>query len=111
MNTMREKAADEGIIAENFLKNGFKQEQFATITTPNGGQKINILVGSVRWPANQPGELLPGQPAVNADSYNPFPLRFHNPTNNPNGFDLWIDIIVDKKTNRFATGTINTLTP
>jgi prepilin-type N-terminal cleavage/methylation domain-containing protein len=110
MNTMQGKAGDEGIIAENFLKNGIRQDQIATVN-PGGGQKVNILVGSVRWPANQPGELLPAQPTQNADSYNPFRYVSTGPTNNPTSYDLWIDIFVDGKTNRFCNWSEKYLTP
>jgi len=110
MNTMRDKAADEGIIAENFLKNGIGKDQIATVD-PGGGRKVNILVGSVRWPVGQPGELLPGQPASSADSYIPFRYVSTGPTNNPTTYDLWIDIIVDKKTNRFCNWNDKYLTP
>jgi len=108
MNTMRDKGGDEGIIAQNFLKSGIGQDQIATLTTPGG---VKILVGTVKWPVNQPGELLKDQPAVGADSYNPFRYVSTNPTNNPNGFDLWIDIIVEGKTNRFCNWSEKYLTP
>jgi len=96
---MQGKAGDEGIIAENFLKAGIKPDQVATVTESHGA-KVNILVGSVGWPRGQPGDLL-NQPGGDT-SYNPWRYISTNPTNNPTSFDLWIDIIVDHKTNRFS---------
>jgi len=108
LNTMRGKGGDEGIIADNFLKQGLNQDQIATLTTPAG---VKILVGSVKYPHGQAGELLVDQPTPGAESYNPFRYVSTNPTNNPNGFDLWIDIIVEGKTNRFCNWSEKYLTP
>ena len=55
-----------------------------------------IIVCSVPWPAdlNYP---LPNHPGVN-----PFRYNSSSPTNNPNSFDLWIDVMIDGKTNRIS---------
>ena len=109
MNTMRDKAGDEGIIAENFMKNGIPSSQIVTVNSK--GQQVKILAGTVRWPAGQPGELLANQPATGAESYNPIRYVSTNPTNNPTSYDLWIDIIVDKKTNRFCNWSEKYIVP
>jgi prepilin-type N-terminal cleavage/methylation domain-containing protein len=99
MNTMQGKAGDEGIIAENFLKGGIRADQVATIT--ENGAKVNILVGTVGWPSDRPGNPLSAGPAPGT-FYNPWRYNSTNPTNNPGKYDLWIDIFVDGKTNRFS---------
>jgi len=96
MNTMQGKAGDEGIIAENFLKSGLSAQQVATIGA------VNILIGTVGYPRLQPGELLPNQPPGADLTYNPWRYNSTNPTNNPGRYDLWLDIIIDGKTNRFC---------
>jgi hypothetical protein len=65
--------------------------------------KVKILVGSVGWDSSvgQPVPTLPGGPAT-VPKLNPFRYISTNPTNNPKSFDLWIDIIVQGKTNRIC---------
>lgn len=50
-----------------------------------------VLVSSIKWPFG-----------VNPPVYNPWRYNSSSPTNNPNSFDLWVDIIVDGKTNRIS---------
>jgi hypothetical protein len=62
---------------------------------------VNILIGTVGYPAGQPGDLI-SQPAGSDTHYNPWRYNSTNPTNNPGRYDLWLDIIIDGKTNRFC---------
>lgn len=57
---------------------------------------IRLLTCSVNWPLNL-GNGVTGEPEINPWRYNAT-----NPTNNPGGFDLWVDIYVGGKTNRVS---------
>ncbi len=39
---------------------------------------------------------------ANGRKLNPWRFNSSNPTNNPNSFDLWVDVLVGGKTNRFS---------
>ena len=58
-----------------------------------------LLVCSIRWlddPARQ--IVLNGV----TTGLNPWRYVSNNPTNNPGAFDLWVDIVIDGKTNRIS---------
>lgn len=96
MNTTKG-AGDEGMIAKNFIPN-LKPTQVATMVSG-----VKILVGSVGWQPNPWQPMPPGSPyGPQKDGVNPFVYVSTNPTNNPNSFDLWIDIQVRGKTNRIC---------
>jgi prepilin-type N-terminal cleavage/methylation domain-containing protein len=85
-------AGDEGMAAQKFIRE-LKPTQVAETTDT---KKVKILVGSVGWDSNiQLGGPIPPKT-------NPFRYISTNPTNNPKSFDLWIDIIVQGKTNRIG---------
>jgi len=86
-------AGDEGMAAQKFIRE-LKPTQIAE--TQAG---VKILVGSVGW--DWPSPLVPMPPAM-SPKINPFRYVSTNPTNNPKSFDLWIDIIVQGKTNRVS---------
>lgn len=87
-------AGDEGRAAQKFIRD-LKPAQVAELKS---GAKI--LVGSVGWdsPTGQPIAV----PPAKVPKLNPFCYVSSNPTNNPNSFDLWIDILVQGKTNRIC---------
>jgi prepilin-type N-terminal cleavage/methylation domain-containing protein len=91
MNATRPNSDDDAARAQKFvvnLKPAYIGEFAAT------GERI--LVASTRWPedsAFQPGP---------APGLNPFRYVSSNPTNNPGSFDLWVDVIISGKTNRFS---------
>jgi prepilin-type N-terminal cleavage/methylation domain-containing protein len=95
MNTTKG-GGDEGMAAQKYLRE-LKPTQVATMISG-----IKILVGSVGWEPNWPWQPLPTTPPNGAQKpgVNPFHYISTNPTNNPNKFDLWIDILVQGKTNR-----------
>jgi prepilin-type N-terminal cleavage/methylation domain-containing protein len=95
MNTTKG-GGDEGMAAQKYLRD-LKPAQVAT--TVKG---IKILVGSVGWEPNWPWQPLPAGPPYGPTKpgMNPFCYVSTNPTNNPKSFDLWIDILVQGKTNR-----------
>jgi prepilin-type N-terminal cleavage/methylation domain-containing protein len=94
-------AGDEGMAANKFLRE-LKPAQVATLG-PLNSAGIKILVGSVGWdsPIGQPIPPAPAGPA-RVPKLNPFRYVSTNPTNNPGKFDLWIDILVQGKTNRIC---------
>ena len=89
---------DEGMAAQKYLRD-LKPAQIATMVTG-----IKILVGSVGWEQNWPWQPLPPGPPYGPQKagLNPFRYVSTNPTNNPKSFDLWIDIMVQGKTNRIC---------
>ncbi len=89
VNCSRGGGGDEGKAARPFL-NGLRNGQYAEIAPG-----IRILTCSVLWPG--PNQWITGMSGVN-----PFRYSSSNPTNNPGSFDLWVDVIVDGKTNRIS---------
>lgn len=87
-------SGDEGMAAQKFIRD-LKPAQVAELKS---GAKI--LIGSVGWDSNN-GQPVPVPPAK-VPKLNPFRYVSTNPTNNPKSFDLWIDIIVQGKTNRIC---------
>jgi prepilin-type N-terminal cleavage/methylation domain-containing protein len=83
INTSRTGAGDESRPAGRFL-NSLKPDETVTITNPPPFL-TKLLVAAVPAPPNY----------INYFSY-----VSSNPTNNPNSFDLWVDVIINGKTNR-----------
>jgi prepilin-type N-terminal cleavage/methylation domain-containing protein len=84
-------SAEEGTKAQNFLS-GLSQSRFAA--SSSGGKPIASLVTSVRGPDSN------YQP-VGVQDVNPF--RYVCPgTNNPNSYDLWIDLQFKGKVYRIS---------
>jgi prepilin-type N-terminal cleavage/methylation domain-containing protein len=94
MNTTKG-GGDEGMAAQKYLRD-LKPAQVATMVSG-----IKILVGSVGWEPN-PWQPIPPGPPIGAEKpgVNPFRYVSTNPTYNPKSFDLWIDILVQGRTNR-----------
>ena len=87
---------DDAPAPVNFIKD-LKPNQIGAV--PDPASPIKILVCSVGWPLNWPSQPLP----YAADKgVNPWNYVSTNPTNNPGSFDLWVDLIIDKKTNRIS---------
>ncbi len=84
-------------VAASFLK-GLNPKQVGELTTAiDQNTDIKLLVASVGWPERWPTQPVPGRPGLN-----PWRYVSTNPTNNPNTYDLWVDIIVQGKTNRVS---------
>jgi prepilin-type N-terminal cleavage/methylation domain-containing protein len=64
-----------------------------TIGDLNG---LKLLVCSLGWPSTQIGAPISGS------TLNPWHYQSTNPTNNPNSYDLWVDVFVGGKTNRIC---------
>jgi prepilin-type N-terminal cleavage/methylation domain-containing protein len=93
MNTTRG-AGDEGVFAVNFLKGSLRPDQVAIL--PSGAK---VLVTTLRWPEGQAYHPVSG---TGFKTVNPWRYNSSNPTNNPGSYDLWVDVIIDGKTNRFG---------
>ncbi len=94
INCTQPGGSDEGRRAKSFLSD-LKPGQVGDLTT-NTTERVKVLLCSVAWP-NDPDFPIPNHPGMN-------PIRYNSssPTNNPNSFDLWIDVIIDGKTNRIC---------
>jgi len=85
----------EGQVAVNFFgKAGLPSSQIGSYKA--GNSDIRLIVCSVQWPANL-GNVINGQPGMNPWRYNS-----SNPTNNSSSYDLWVDVLIGGKTNRFS---------
>jgi prepilin-type N-terminal cleavage/methylation domain-containing protein len=65
--------------------------------TVNGVNDVHLLITPFTWPASSP--LLPAGYSPNpGKSKNPNPWRYvsTSPTNNPGGYDLWVEVPVGK---------------
>jgi prepilin-type N-terminal cleavage/methylation domain-containing protein len=83
--------------AKNFLKGlkGLNTSQSGGVST--AAPQIKILACSVAWPVNHPFQPVPDNPGLNPWRYNS-----SSPTNNPNSYDLWVDVLIGGKTNRIS---------
>ena len=92
VNSTKGTGGEEGTIATQFMK-GLKPAQIGSNSTG-----IKILVCSVPWPKDNSW-----QPSgVAGSGQNPWRYISSNPTNNPNSFDLWVDLVINGKTNRIS---------
>ncbi len=85
------KGAEEGLIAENFLKAPLKTSQLGELSPG-----VKVFVGPVPWPRG-----FPGQP-TSVPELNPWRYVSSNPTNNTKSYDLWIDLVIRGKTHRIS---------
>jgi hypothetical protein len=85
VNTSQGSSGDEGRSASAFLQ-GLKPGQVATIDN-SGGNLVKILISSVPNSANR----------LNTICY-----VSSSPTNNPNSYDLWVDVMINGITNRIS---------
>ena len=86
-------SGDDKVPAKTFLAN-LKANQVGTVTNPagSGNPAVAILITSVGGPDQAYQPL--GGPALNPWRYNSL-----NPTNNPGGYDLYVQLVINGKTN------------
>jgi type II secretory pathway pseudopilin PulG len=96
MNCSKPGAGDEAPVARSFIQD-LKPNQIGTPITNAAAPTtaLTLLLGSVGGPD------LSYQPLGVAD-VNPWRYNSSNPTNNPNGYDLWIDFCINGTTNRVS---------
>jgi hypothetical protein len=81
---------EDGVVAENFLP-GLKPNAYSTYVTNNGTVRTTALITSVGGPDQTYRPLI-------GEGLNPF--RYVYPgTNNPNSYDLWVQLVIKGKTN------------
>jgi len=106
-------SVEEGSTVVNCVKGTLRPDQVAD--TPNG---FKLLVGSVPLPFQAPRPYTPpphtppypGSAQIDTNStawYCAWRYNSSSPTNNPGSYDLWIDVIIDGKTNRFSNWSRN----
>jgi prepilin-type N-terminal cleavage/methylation domain-containing protein len=90
-------SGDEAQRSKSYLI-GIKPDQYLEVTNLTGVGTVLGLPdkGPLMW-------YEPYEPPTRGDrSINPFRYVSTGPTNNPNHFDLWVDIVVAGKTNRIS---------
>ncbi len=87
---------DESLPAINFLK-GFHPGQYGSVSAGPPVSPIRLLACSVAWPVSHAFQPVPANPGLNPWRYNS-----SSPINNPNSYDLWVDVFIGGKTNRIS---------
>ena len=92
LNCTKGAGGEDATAAHNFLPE-LRPKQYYLFTNINTGpQGVNLLVASVGGPDQTYQPV--GLPDVNPWRYNS-----SNPTNNPGGYDLWVQLVIGGKTN------------
>lgn len=86
------KGAEEGVMAENFLKGTIRPGQIAELSSG-----VKVFIGPVPWPST-----LPALTMYPTAGLNPWRYVSSHPTNNTKSYDLWIDLVIGGKTNRIS---------
>ncbi len=103
VNTMAGQGSDEGRNAQRFTI-GIKPYQVAPLVAGNQDAP-KVLVCTVGWRKPE-APILSSNPSISPFFYNAL-----NPTNNPNSYDLWVDVIVGDKTNRICNWSKEPIIP
>jgi prepilin-type N-terminal cleavage/methylation domain-containing protein len=97
VNCTRSGGGDEGVVAQKVMAQ-IKPSMIADLPGQVNGDTAKILVG-LPWTAGPPPFDLP---VVAGTTLNPWRYNSSNPTNNPNSYDLWIDISIGSQPYRFC---------
>jgi prepilin-type N-terminal cleavage/methylation domain-containing protein len=90
MNCTRGSGSDEASArAKNCLPNGLRPDQYDTFTNASAGSIVTLLGTAYDGP-------------IMFGKVSPWRYNSSSPTNNPGSFDLWVDILIGGKTNRFC---------
>jgi type II secretory pathway pseudopilin PulG len=89
-------SGDEGRPATQFIKPN------PALSADVGG--LRVLTSSLAWPSDM-------LPPTGVAGVTPFYYNSSAPVNNRESFDLWVDIIIDHKTNRICNWTEKVLLP
>jgi prepilin-type N-terminal cleavage/methylation domain-containing protein len=101
INSARGTGGDEGTTVVNFLKAGLQANQIGLVSV---NPPVKALVCSVPWPAGLVTLPAPGF-ATGSQTQGAFPCWRYNSTQpryNTTTYDLWVDVIIAGKTNRFC---------
>jgi prepilin-type N-terminal cleavage/methylation domain-containing protein len=102
-------SGEDAVLAKNFLPS-LKATQLGGQTNSNSGNvNVYFLVTSVGGPdpITATSGAIPGLGAVSGGYANPIRYNSANPTNNPNSYDLWVDLVINGKTNRVSNWSQN----
>jgi prepilin-type N-terminal cleavage/methylation domain-containing protein len=91
-------AGDEAQVAVSFLRD-LKAGQFFTLSSPQVAITCTVLGSGLEGPALNPAFQDAGSPPKKV---NPWRYNSSAPTNNPNSYDLWLDVLVAGRTNRIC---------
>lgn len=96
-------ATDEDTAALSFL-NDLRPNQTGQLVIGAGPPGNALLVCSVRWTDDPARQIIPtsGNPHAIETGLNPWRYVSSHPTNNPAGYDLWVDLPVGTKTYRVS---------
>jgi prepilin-type N-terminal cleavage/methylation domain-containing protein len=89
-NSTNKASNEDSPSAKSFLSD-LKPNQFESVSNHN--VLVTVLVGSVGGPDQK------YRPFFNVLGFNPWRYNSSNPTNNPGGYDLWIQLVIAGKTN------------
>jgi prepilin-type N-terminal cleavage/methylation domain-containing protein len=104
VNCNKGNAGDEGRSAARCLPD-VRSGQFLSVTNLVPGTPMYAALGTA---AN--GPLMLGSPTIPGAKINPWRYNSSNPTNNPNSYDLWVDVLVSGKTNRISNWSKDVIT-
>jgi prepilin-type N-terminal cleavage/methylation domain-containing protein len=93
INCTKPGAGEDAPAAKSFLS-GLKPNQSESVTNHTVHPVlVTVLVASVGGPDDN------YRPYFNVSGFNPWRYNSSNPTNNPGGYDLWIQLVISGKTN------------
>jgi prepilin-type N-terminal cleavage/methylation domain-containing protein len=87
-------SGDEGAVAQNFLRH-LNPNQYVELK-PTPVNAARFIVSSV------PGPTDSGDNMLGLKNFNPWQYNSSKPQYNPNTYDLWVDVLIDGKTNRIS---------
>jgi prepilin-type N-terminal cleavage/methylation domain-containing protein len=102
VNTTRS-GADDVAGAKNFLP-GLKPDGYVrgNFTAAPGSPAVRLLACSIQWPKNL-GALVDNFTPAEPNVYpNPWRYKSSGSLRNAGGFDLWVDVVINGKTNRVS---------
>ena len=101
MNCTKGGGGDEGKRAVSFFPQGLRAGQFLTVTPPGSSYSLTVLGTLVDGP------LMFQDATPNSGlKMNPFRYNASSPTNNPNTFDLWVDVTIGTTTRRVSNWSL-----
>jgi prepilin-type N-terminal cleavage/methylation domain-containing protein len=98
MNYSPNPRSDDGPVVTSFLR-GLKPLQVAALD--ENSPQVKVLVCSAGWERGHAYQPLPSPPAKEP-GLNPWRYVSSDPTNNPTSYDLWVDLLINNKTNRVS---------
>ena len=84
--------------------NDIRAGQFLPVTSNSNNPVVFDALGT-----SAQGPLMLQSPSVPGAKINPWRYNSSNPTNNPNSYDLWVDVLIAGKTNRISNWTKETI--